>query len=54
MAKKNVESHTSKTGKPMGDCYGTGFKQKIGRVREMSTVNPLTKKQLSKPPKKLA
>lgn len=54
MPKKNVETLTSKTGKPMGDYYGTGIRQKIGRIRDISTVNPLSPNQLKKPPKKLA
>lgn len=54
MPKKSVETLTSKTGKPMGDCYGSGVKQKVGRVIYSSTVNPVTTKQLKTPPRKLA
>lgn len=46
--------HTSRSPKGMGDYYGTGVRQKIGRVREglgMETLNP---KQLKTPPKSLA
>ena len=38
-----------------GDYYGTGFKNKVGRLRD-STVGyrPVTKSQMGKPPKSLA
>ncbi len=55
MAKKHIESHTSPTKFGMGDNYGTGIKQKIGRVRE-DTMGMLavTPKKLKKPPKSIA
>jgi hypothetical protein len=50
--KKPFESHVSTTKKPMGDHYGTGIKQKIGRMREDSVgYIPLNKKKMGTPPK---
>lgn len=38
----------------MGDHYGTGFKNPIGKMRGDSVgVRPLTKSQMGKPPKSL-
>lgn len=51
---KPIESHVSKTKKPMGDFYGTGVKQKTGIAREVTGLNPVSKKGLTKPPKSLA
>lgn len=56
--KKSVPSgdwHAS--GKPlgMGDYYGTGIKNKIGKMRDGSVGQlPVSKKGLSKPPRSLA
>ncbi len=48
-------AHTANTKFGMGDNYGSGIKQKVGRVREdtMGMMN-VTPKKLSKPPKSLA
>lgn len=52
---KPIESHVSKTKKPMGDFYGTGVIQKQGTMRGAQVgTNPLSKNQLKKPPKSLA
>ena len=53
---KPIESHVSKTKKPMGDFYGTGVKQPMGKQRGQSPFaqEPLSKKQAGKPPKALA
>jgi|FreactTroBogLake_1042271.scaffolds.fasta_scaffold53878_1 hypothetical protein len=44
------------SGSPMGsgDFYGTGIRQKMGRVRSGMGMDTLTNKQVGKPPKKLA
>lgn len=42
----------SQTG--MGDYYGTGIKNPIGKVRDVMGMSPLTPKKLKKPPKSLA
>jgi hypothetical protein len=55
MAKKHVEVHTSPSKFGMGDHYGTGIKQKIGRMRADSMgMIAATKKKLNKPPRSLA
>ena len=53
--KVHGEWHTAKTKYGMGDNYGTGVRQKLGRVREdtMGMAN-LSKKQLGTPPKSIA
>jgi hypothetical protein len=52
---KIMEAHVSKTNKPMGDYYGTGVKQKVGRMLSPTPgINPVSKKGLMKPPKALA
>lgn len=57
-SKKNSprhEWHTAQTKFGMGDYYGTGIKQKIGRLRDSSLdANPVSKSKLGKPPKSLA
>jgi hypothetical protein len=53
--KKVKEAHVSTTGQPMGDYYGTGVKNKIGRMRGDSPgMIPVPKSKLKKPPKSLA
>lgn len=48
-------AHTANTKLGMGDHYGSGVKNKMGRMREDSMgMNELPKKSLMKPPKKLA
>lgn len=52
---KHKESHVIPTKYGMGDYYGTGIKQKVGRIREdyMGTTS-VTPVKLKKPPKSLA
>jgi len=52
---KPYESHVSKTKKPMGDFYGVGVKQPIGKQKGplLGSAN-LSQKKLGKPPKTLA
>lgn len=54
--KPNGDWHVSNTSLGMGDYYGTGIKQKIGKVRDSYTpmARPASKKQLKIPPKTLA
>lgn len=53
--KKTKSSHTSSSQKGMGDYYGTGITNKIGKMREDSMgLIQATPKQLKKPPKSLA
>jgi hypothetical protein len=52
---KSVESHCMHTKYGMGDYYGTGVKQKVGRMREDSmNYSSITSKQFGKAPKSLA
>lgn len=53
--KTPMNSHTPKTQKGMGDYYGSGIRNKIGRMREDSVgMYPVSKKGLKTPPKSLA
>lgn len=58
VAKKNVatyQSHTAKTKYGMGDYYGTGTKNPMGKVRGGTVgMKSVSKKKLGKPPKSLA
>lgn len=52
---KHKEAHGSSSRFGMGDNYGTGIKAKVGKMRGDSVgINPVSKKQLGKPPKSLA
>ena len=47
--------HTPRSQKGLGDYYGTGIVQKMGRMRGDSTgMVTLSKKQMKKPPRSLA
>lgn len=55
MAKKIVKNaHTAKTQTGMGDYYGTGIKQKVGRARDIMGMTPIKPIKMKKPPKSLA
>lgn len=50
-----TQAHTAKTKYGMGDNYGTGIKQPIGKPRSGTVgLKPVTKKQVGTPPKSLA
>lgn len=50
-----MEAHTAPTKYGMGDYYGTGIKQKVGRMRQDFMGNtPTSNKKFGKPPKSLA
>jgi len=52
---KYKEAHVMNTKYGMGDYYGTGIKQKIGRIRDDSMgMTALTPKKLKIPPKSVA
>ena len=53
--KKPSSAHTANTKYGMGDNYGTGVRQKIGKVRD-GTVGmvKLSKGKIKSPPKNLA
>lgn len=48
------EAHTSNTKYGMGDYYGTGIKNKVGRMRDGAGQYPVAAKKLKRPPKSLA
>lgn len=53
--KVHKESHVAPTKYGMGDNYGTGIRQKLGRVREDTLgMQAISKKKLKNPPKSLA
>jgi hypothetical protein len=54
--KPNKQAHVANTKYGMGDSYGMGVKQKIGRMRDSYTppVNVVPAKKLKKPPRGLA
>lgn len=54
---KSVKNfHTPKSSKGMGDGYGSGIKQKVGRIRDMYPVEGYSQppKNKGQPPKSLA
>jgi len=51
--KPSKPAHTANTKFGMGDYYGTGIKQKVGRSRD-DLVNMSPLKKMGKPPKNLA
>ena len=51
---KTKQSHTSQSKMGMGDYYGTGLTAKIGKVRDVTGFQPMSKKKLKTPPKSLA
>lgn len=52
--KTSGDWHVSHSSMGMGDYYGTGVKQKIGKMREGMGMKPLSKAKLGKAPKSLA
>jgi len=49
------DSHCDFNGLGMGDYYGSGIKNKVGRMREDSLgMNAVSRKKLKQPPKSLA
>lgn len=51
---KNKQAHTANTPYGMGDNYGSGVRNPIGKVREGMGMKTLSKKQIGTPPKSLA
>jgi hypothetical protein len=48
------EAHTSPTKKGMGDYYGTGIKNNIGKSRDVMGIKQINPNKLKTPPKSLA
>lgn len=54
-SKMKKEWHTANTKYGMGDYYGQGIKQKVGRLRDSyGDSTPMTSKKMGTPPKSLA
>ena len=49
-----IQAHTPKSPKGLGDFYGTGIVQKLGKIRDGMGMKDITPKKLKKPPKSLA
>lgn len=52
--KKYKQAHTDNVKNGMGDYYGSGVRQKVGRMRDGVGAQVLSKSKLGKPPKSLA
>lgn len=52
--KSTKPAHTPRTKKGSGDFYGTGIKNKVGRIIDVTGYNDIPKSKLRKPPKSLA
>jgi ATP-dependent protease Clp ATPase subunit len=53
-AKAPKTAHTANTKKGLGDFYGQGVRQKLGKMVEGMGMKQITPKKLRKPPKSLA
>jgi hypothetical protein len=53
-SKPKKEAHASSSQIGMGDFYGSGVKQSLGRIREDFFNNPVNRKAVKKAPKTLA
>lgn len=53
-SKSNKEWHVSPSKMPMGDSYGSGIRNPIGRIRDDFGIDTIKVKKLYKPPKSLA
>lgn len=54
-SKPSADWHCSRNSVGMGDNYGTGVKNKIGKMRSDSVgIVPVSKKGLNRPPRSLA
>lgn len=51
---KHKEAHASSAKKGIGDYYGSGIKNKVGRMRDGFGINAVRKKGLKTPPRSLA
>lgn len=56
MSKIKKQAHVAEAKHGMGDFYGSGVRNKVGRIRDTSTPGavPVSKKGLRKPPRSLA
>lgn len=51
---KYKQAHTDNVKMGMGDYYGTGILAKVGKIRDVTGFEPMSKKKLKTPPKSLA
>jgi len=49
--KSSGDSHVSHTSMGMGDYYGTGVRNKMGRMIEGNGMKTISKKKIGTPPK---
>lgn len=54
MAKKITEAKVSKTKKAMGDSYGSGSRNAVGKPKYNSIFSETPKSKLKNPPKSFA
>lgn len=47
------QSHTPASSKGLGDYYGTGVRQKMGRMRSGMGMDTLSSKKLKTPPREI-
>jgi hypothetical protein len=53
LPKPNKQSHVQNTKYGMGDYYGQGIRQKMGKSIVNQTMIPLSKKKIGTPPKSI-
>ena len=54
MAKKRLESHAPSSQRGMGDYYGTGIRNPVGKPIEIMGMKNIAPRKFGKPPKSLA
>ncbi len=54
LAKSYKQAHTANTKYGMGNNYGSGIKNPVGKMRMSFIDMPVSKNKISKPPKSLA
>jgi len=52
--KPGRNAHTANTKYGMGDYYGSGIKNPVGKIRDVTNFTEVKAKKLGKPPKSLA
>jgi len=51
---KYKQAHTDNVKMGMGDYYGTGVRNPLGKIRDVTGFNEVSDKKIGKPPKTLA
>lgn len=52
--KKHIESHSSRSQRNKSDDFGVGFKNPVGKMREIMGESKLSPKKMKKQPRKMA